>query len=337
LAQRQFNIVNFIKSLQDGVPDLIYVFGEDRDQRLVVTMLLRSLVTSQDGVFVTEFEDSKLGPSDLQELLCYNELFGDRKAVYLDNFASMKNFKKASIQELRELNGGGVLILDSCSKNLVRSDLAYLEEAEALILECSPLDADSSEYKIMVGVLIDLLLGFRPRADSIDFLSSKKYKFGDLWHLLMALRLSEDDLSKETLVPELLEGKARSSKRGDIDFFLFSVLTKNLRSCLGFVDTLFFKEDKTTYLLYYLAEFFEKLYSIKVRKNISPFELSSLLKIKLNKAKAMKEASKRWSKFKIEESLRLMYKVDKYYTQSSRSKVVGRTQVDQLLMKVLSD
>lgn len=337
MAQKRFNILNFLSKVSENLPPFLYIFGKDEEQRFVITMLLRSIAKTSEDSFVVESKDSKISPMELQDFLLYHELFGDKKVVYLQDYTKIKNLKKFSLEELRDLNGGSTLILDSYSEKLSKTDLDFLECNDIPILECVEEDKSGNGYKILVGIMINLTLGFKPRVDMLDLLCSRGLSLTNIHHILLAMDLKEDGLSRESFVPALAENYIKTTSKSDMDKFIYYVLTRNLRSALEYVDTSFYKEDKTTYILYYLSDIMEKLYSVKVRKNISHFEISSLLRMSYTQSKSLMDGSRRWSKFKIEEALRGMYKIDKLYTASSRSKISGKTQIDQLLLNILRD
>lgn len=338
MARKQFSIINFIeRSSKEGLPCNILIFGEETSKKFVIREIIRMLVKRADGVFILETKDSDLSPVDIKDLLTFHELFGDRKTLYFVDPDKAKNLKKYSCAEIYSLNSGGALVLDKSQKNLTKEDMEVIEDLKICAVDCDKVDFESGEYRSYAGLLVESILGISPRSDVIDHIANKKVDLDTLWQMSMSILLCEDSLIRENLTPPLFDAHRKKISSNDIDHFLFSVLIKNMPASLEYLESLFSSGDRTSYILYYLSDFIEKLYSVKVRKNISFLEISQLLKVNRNKAKAMMAGSRRWSKFDLEDSLRNIYKIDKMYMASKRSSVSGKTQLDQFIIRLMSD
>lgn len=346
LTIRDYRADEFFEEFRgQPLPNFLFILGDDVDQRFFIRKSLKTLFETNHEVdnvidsFIHEAEGSQITFREVKSHGIHNGMFFDQKLVYLENFKKFKNFKKIKPKSIVDYLISGdlenFLVLDIYS-NTVPEEIKSLDSygLDVHVIDASIPKPTSKEAKSLVGFFCELYLGFKPQIGFIEFLIKKNsLKYLNIWQDLYTIDLFSDSIDRETLDEVLYKTVVTKKKNQGVDFLLVNILTFNKVNALNFVEAYYKSEDKTIPLLLKLHDFFEKLYLIKVKQNLNDYELSRLTYLSSKKIAIMRNFIPRWSEDKIKSIICELASIDSSYVKSKFSKTVGKTLIEQLVIR----
>lgn len=289
--------------------------------------------------WVFENNQSKVKPGDFMDNCTASGLISIPKFYYYDDIAKIKGLKTMKFaKDLKSILIRNHTILDYHKSELTKDleKCASLPSAP-IYVSMEPPKPLTPEHRVLIAHAIKHSCGKESSRDLLEFLSRRyEFDFPKLMQDLFFLSLTVDDFESQELTVQTFEMNIIHQRAYDARLFIDLFVSKQVHHCLSIVDFLYHKEDPTYLLITYLQHFLDRMTFILRHPNMSNFDLARNVRSSFRDIDMCKKYAQMWNEESLREVFIGLYQLEEKYASKFFPKSLGKTMLDQLIMKSLA-